>query len=96
VPKVTCIKLGGSVEVWFGSNDHLPPHFHVEKVGRWLVKVHFRRSSDGMIEVVWAYRGKGPTGKEKRAIVKEVEAHRAELEEEWCQKVCLTEPGVEE
>ena len=93
VSRVTCIAFGASLNAWFRSNDHLPPHFHLEKAGLWEIRVFFRRSANTMIELVW---GNGPRGKEQRAIVMDVEANRENLEKEWSQKVCVTEPGAEE
>ncbi|MCC7382540.1 MAG: DUF4160 domain-containing protein [Deltaproteobacteria bacterium] len=48
------------LDLWFNSNDHLPPHFHAEGDG-WEVKVFFRRQGDEMFELVWGK--KGPSGK---------------------------------
>jgi hypothetical protein len=34
VGKVDCFEIPGR-KVWFNSNDHLPPHFHVENEDDW-------------------------------------------------------------
>ena len=44
--KVGCITLAG-LSLWFNSNDHLPPHFHVNKTGEWEIRIYFLRCSDG-------------------------------------------------
>jgi hypothetical protein len=36
VPKVDAFSVAGLV-LRFYSNDHMPPHFHAEKPGRWEV-----------------------------------------------------------
>jgi len=85
VPKLECLALEG-LEAWFNSNDHLPPHFHVEKPGEWEVRVFFLQSAENMIEVKW---GRELRAKEMRAITDGAATMRAELLREWSAKVAM-------
>lgn len=89
--KVDCFEIPGR-KVWFNSNDHLPPHFHVEKEDDWEIVVRFRRSRDEMIKIKW---GKGPGGAEARRITKLAQEHREQLLEEWEKKALPTTKGSE-
>lgn len=89
--KVDSISLPG-LTLWFNSNDHRPPHFHVEKADRWEVTVRFLREAADMITVEW---GDGPSGKGKRALIRLAEEHRLELLGEWEHKVNARDPGPE-
>ena len=89
--KVDCISLSG-LSLWFNSNDHRPPHFHAEKADRWEVTVRFLRAAREMITVEW---GNGPSGRQRKALVRLAEAHRFELLEEWERKVTDRDPGPE-
>ena len=52
--KLECFTIGG-IELWFYSNDHLPPHFHAKRKGQWEVRVNFLESTPArMFSVVWA------------------------------------------
>lgn len=93
VGKVDCFQLPG-LDAWFNSNDHLPPHLHVEKPGAWEVKVSFLRDSTEMIETLWSKR-KGPTKANLKMIATAVEAHRDALLGEWEDKVNVKTPGSE-
>ena len=48
---VTAFQIDG-LKIWFWSNDHEPPHFHVKRRGEWEVKVFFLLSPNDMIEVL--------------------------------------------
>lgn len=84
--KLQCFTING-IEMWFFSNDHLPPHFHAKRKGQWEVKVNFLASSSTeMFQVVW------PKGKEvpktiTNLLEKMVNDHRDELLKEWELKV---------
>ena len=52
MPTVACLAVAG-IELWFNSNDHLPPHFHAEKSCDWEVRVFFLREPKDMFEVVY-------------------------------------------
>ena len=89
--KVDCISLPG-LSLWFNSNDHRPPHFHVEKSDRWEVTVRFLRKAEEMITVEW---GQGPNAKERKALIRLAKEHRFELLGEWERKVSVRDPGPE-
>ena len=63
---VDCFQLAG-LAVWFNSSDHLPPHLHVERAGRWEYRVYFLRDREAMLEKKWGKAG--PTGAERKHIV---------------------------
>jgi len=88
--RVEALEVAGLV-LWFNSNDHLPPHLHAERPGKWGVAIRFLRPRDEMIEVIW---GRGPSGRERRELLDRVEARRFELHAEWARKVSLTSPGA--
>jgi hypothetical protein len=91
VPRVACFTVAG-LDLWFNSDDHLPPHFHAEKPGDWEVKVHFMRERSSMWEVVYN-RPRHPTKGELKNLLKQAEAHRADLLREWETKVNVKTPG---
>jgi hypothetical protein len=91
VPNVRCVTLTG-LELWFNSRDHLPPHFHAEKVGQWEVRVMFMRQPVEL-ELRW---GSEPTGKDQKRLRSAADAHRLALLVEWEHAVCIKEPGAEE
>jgi hypothetical protein len=76
--KVTAFTIPG-LTIWFWSNDHEPPHFHVKRRGEWVVKVKFLLNAVNMIEVV----GGKPKSKALKQIIKLTEKHRSELFEQW-------------
>jgi hypothetical protein len=94
VPKVACFAVAG-VELWFNSNDHLPPHFHAEKVREWQVRVFFIEGARGMFEVVYSNRKNRPSKSDLKEIVQLTEAHRAELLAQWEVAVDVKTPGPE-
>jgi hypothetical protein len=59
VPNVRWVFLTG-LELWFNSRDHLPPHFHAEKVGQWEVRVMFMRQP---VELELRLGGVSPRGR---------------------------------
>ena len=83
------------LELWFNSNDHRPPHFHVEKPGEWEVIVRFLRARSEMCEVRWSSRQGAPSKADLGAIAKTAEAHRRALLVEWETKVRVSDPGPE-
>ena len=88
MPRVECMALAG-LELWFNSEDHGPPHFHVRKPDRWEIRVFFRSCTrrELSFSVKYSFRAKGPTGKEPAAILRTVMDNLAELTLEWEQKV---------
>lgn len=83
--KVTSFNIEG-IYCWFWSQDYLPPHFHAKKRGEWHYKVWFLKSEGAMLE-----RARGPQGRisarYRRLLQKKAALHRAELLQEWEQKV---------
>jgi hypothetical protein len=90
VARVASFELPG-LELWFNSNDHLPPHFHAEQPGDWEVRVLFLRDPSEMIEIRW--RNRAPRARILRELCDAAERHREQLLEEWEQKVSVTAPG---
>ena len=88
MPRVECITVAG-LELWFNSLDHGPPHFHVRKPDRWEIRVFFRSCTATALSfnVKFAFRSKGPSGREQAAILSAVLAHLDDLAVEWEQKV---------
>ena len=86
--RVECITIAG-MDVFFNSNDHGPPHFHVRKPDRWEVRIYFRSCTSKKLSysVKFALRSKGPTGRERTAILNAVRDNLAALTMEWEQKV---------
>lgn len=84
--KVDCIQVAG-LSLWFNSNDHLPPHFHVNKTDDWEMRIYFLGCSDGFLDfdIKW---GNGPSAKVQRELLTMVLVKRAALFLEWEQKVC--------
>jgi hypothetical protein len=91
VPTVRCASVTG-LETWFNSRDHLPPHFHAERVGQWEVRVMFMRQPPEF-EPCW---GCQPSGRDQKRLRSVAERHRLELLSEWEQAVCIRGPGAEE
>ncbi len=83
------------IELWFNSNDHLPPHFHAEKPREWEVRVFFLRGAREMFEVVYANRPGRPKKSDVREISQQAETHRAKLLEQWQRAVDVKAPGAE-
>ena len=77
---VSAFAISG-LKIWFWSNDHEPPHFHVKKRGKWEIKIAFLEDAPQMIEVVF---GK-PTAKVVKEIKELAAQHRLELLEQWQQ-----------
>lgn len=76
----------------FYSNDHMPPHFHAEKLGRREVRVRFRRDPSEMIEIITK---KKPRASELKELKRLAELHRIALLAKWEAKVSVTELGAE-
>lgn len=78
------------LKIWFWSNDHEPPHFHVKRRGEWEVKVSFMLAPDEMIEILGSGR---PSKKELKALTQLAVEHRLELLEQW-QQIRESEAGA--
>ena len=75
------------LDLWFNSHDHGPPHFHARRPGEWEIRVYFLSSTEERLdfEVRW---GREPPGAYVRTLTEHVTTGRAELLNEWEQKVC--------
>jgi hypothetical protein len=67
------------LDLWFNSDDHLPPHFHAEKPGHWEVRVLFLRDEAEMLEVRWTTKKAKPGKRDLRELAARVESHRSSL-----------------
>jgi hypothetical protein len=84
--KLDCFTIGG-IELWFFSNDHLPPHFHAKRKGQWEVRVYFLESRmSEMFDVVWL-KGKEVPRVDMKLLEEMVTTYRVEILEEWEGKV---------
>jgi hypothetical protein len=81
------------IELWFNSNDHLPPHFHAEKLRVWEVRVFFLREPEEMIEVVYSAKVRRPGKADLKEIIALVETNRANLYAQWEKVVDVKNPG---
>ena len=81
--RVTCFQVPG-IRMLIPSGDHRPPHFHASRPGEWSAKVFFLEPADQMIQAI---RPLDATirGRDRRTIVRGVEANRQALLEEACQ-----------
>jgi hypothetical protein len=93
VGRLTSFALAG-LELWFNTDDHMPPHFHAEKPGEWEVRVYFLRDR-AMFEAKWTTRARRPSRGALRARAALAEANRAGLLVEWEQKVSVKTRGGE-
>ena len=86
VGKVSCFAIAG-LELWFNSNDHLPHHFHVSRVGEWEIRVYFLEVTEDTLsyDVKW---GPIPSRRVRDSIRNLVVQHRESLLLEWEEKVC--------
>ena len=84
--KVACFAVAG-LELWFNSNDHLPHHIHVSRVGEWEIRVYFLEVTEDTLsfDAKW---GSGPSRRVREALKNLVLLHREELLLEWEKKVC--------
>ncbi len=89
--KLRTFALDG-LELFFNSQDHWPPHFHVRKPGCWEIRVFFLSSEPKELDfkMKWPLH-KSPSSKEQSEILKQVLKHRDALLQEWEQKVCVKE-----
>lgn len=88
--KVEACTLPG-YELFFTSNDHPPPHFHVEKPGHWVirVKISWSRRKHGLkYDMIAPKHGhKRPSADEEALILEKVIRHRRALLREFRTKV---------
>ena len=86
--KVTVMAIPG-LDLWFNSSDHLPPHFHARKPGKWEIRVFIMNSHEDHLDydLKWPRSGSGPRGSERARILEATLSHRLELLKEWEAKV---------
>ncbi len=77
---VTAFQIEG-LKIWFYSDDHIPPHFHVKKSGEWEVRVCFMLDKDEMVLLKWSNRR--IPGKVLKKICDLAEEHRVALLTQW-------------
>ena len=85
--RVEAFTLDG-LDLWFNSSDHLPPHVHVRRRGEWEIRVFFLVCTETELVFNRKWGRKGPPAATLAEIRKAVLEHRAELLQEWEQKVC--------
>jgi hypothetical protein len=76
---VTAFTVNG-LKIWFWSNDHDPPHFHVKRNGEWEVKIKFMLDQSRMVENL---SRKGPSKSVLKELTKLAEKHREKLLKQW-------------
>jgi len=82
--RVEAFSVDGLV-MWFWSEDHLPPHFHVKKTGEWEITVSILQTTEGALafESKW---GSGPSGRLQVQLARNVVENRDALYREWSRK----------
>lgn len=90
--KLEVFKIDG-LYLFFNSNDHRPPHFHVKKSGAWEIRVYFLTCIEKQLDfdLKWQKNKAEPTAREKKEILLLVLEHREELLKEWEAKVIVKE-----
>ncbi len=83
--KVTSFNTEG-IYCWFNSQDHRPPHFHAKRRGKWHLRVWFIKPEGAMLERAKELEGR-ISAKDRRLLQNMAALHRAELLQEWEQKV---------
>lgn len=86
---VEAFTLGGSLNCWWNSSDHRPPHFHEKRKGEWEIRVWFLTCSTGRLDFQfkWPSRGGMVDSTDQKEILQAVLKHREALLIEWGQKV---------
>jgi hypothetical protein len=84
VGKVEAIAISG-LEMWFWSDDHPVPHFHVKKAGEWEIRVNILETQERQLsyELKW---GRGPNGKLQGTLASLVAKNKDALYKEWSDK----------
>lgn len=86
--KLTSFSIGG-LELFFNSLDHLPPHFHLKKLGEWEIRVFFLLCTKDHLsfEVKWPPKFHKLPGRIEKILLRLVIQHRVAVLEEWESKV---------
>ena len=78
--RVKAISFPG-IRAWFYSNDHIPPHFHIQKAGEWEAKVEFLSDVGDMFKFEpWSTV---PSSRLVRRMEKIVALRRESILDEW-------------
>jgi hypothetical protein len=79
-----CLKLDG-YDIRSHSNDHPPPHVHIERPGEWAVRVFLRTTTLTRLDYEPLKRSRGvcPTGAQQKLLRERIVPLRAELIREW-------------
>lgn len=95
--KVKCIPIGGELEYFWNTNDHLPPHFHVkQKGGDWEIRVYLNEYREKKLGYDFKFpstRAKNIPGKYEAQILKEMKNKMKELFIEWETTVKFSKKG---
>ena len=94
MPKVASFAVDG-IDLWFNSNDHLPPHFHAERPWEWEVRVFFLREVNEMTQLVYSKRPLRPRRSELKNLLQLAESFRVQLLEQWEAVVDVKAPGAD-
>jgi len=97
VPKLEAFKIEG-LELKFNSLDHMAPHFHVKKPGgKWEIRVYFLTCTEDLLHIEYKRPPDPPSGfagitkSERKELLQLVLQNRAQLLQEWENKVVVTE-----
>lgn len=84
--KVEAFTISGLV-LWFWSDDHEPPHFHVKRVGEWEMRVNFLETTTDALSYQMKW-GTCPSARLLARIARQVVDDREALLAEWELKTC--------
>jgi hypothetical protein len=85
--RVEAISIPG-LDLWFNSADHLPPHFHARKPGRWEIRVYILECSESRLALTLKWPGSGgPRPRDQCRLLAATLAKREALLAEWERKV---------
>ncbi len=77
---MVCIAIDG-YKLWFPSEDHNPPHFHILRRGEWEYRVMFLEAKSAMVQKKWGR--KSMVAKFKNELFAMVHTRLDTLLEEW-------------
>lgn len=86
--KLTSFSIAG-LELFFNSLDHMPPHFHLKKLGEREIRVFFLECTKDHLsfEVKWPPKFHKLSGRIEKILLRLVLQHRVAILEEWESKV---------
>jgi hypothetical protein len=73
------------MEVKFYSNDHMPPHFHVQRKGEWKITVRFLTSNSKLLDYTldWKKTKEGPNRSDIERIINYIIINRDSIVAKW-------------